>query len=91
MIKIIFPIDNTPAAEAGIKAGDLIVEVDGVPVRGIKDKLRGEKGTSIDLVVLGTIVRDTIQLSSVRKPLPAQTSSVILNRLWLGSKTRSQT
>ena len=34
MIKIISPIDNTPAAKAGIKAGDLIVEVDGVPVRG---------------------------------------------------------
>ena len=80
MIKIISPIDNTPAAEAGIKAGDLIVEVDGVPVRGMAlqkaiDKLRGEKGTSIDLVVLRenqdspiefTIVRDTIQLSSVR-------------------------
>ena len=80
MIKIISPIDNTPAARAGIKAGDLIVEVDGVPVRGIAlqkaiDKLRGEKGTSIDLVVLRenqespiefTIVRDTIQLSSVR-------------------------
>ena len=80
MIKIISPIDNTPAAKAGIKAGDLIVEVDGVPVRGMAlqkaiDKLRGEKGTSIDLVVLRedqdspiefTIVRDTIQLSSVR-------------------------
>ena len=80
MIKIISPIDNTPAARAGIKAGDLIVEVDGVPVRGMAlqkaiDKLRGEKGTSIDLLVLRenqdsaiefTIVRDTIQLSSVR-------------------------
>jgi carboxyl-terminal processing protease len=80
MIKIISPIDDTPAAKAGIKAGDLIVEVDGVPVRGMAlqkaiDKLRGEKGTSIDLTVLRdneetridfTIVRDTIQLSSVR-------------------------
>ena len=80
MIKIISPIDDTPAAKAGVKAGDLIVEVDGVPVRGMAlqkaiDKLRGEKGTSIDLTVLRdneetridfTIVRDTIQLSSVR-------------------------
>ena len=80
MIKIISPIDDTPAAKAGIKAGDLIVEVDGVPVRGMAlqkaiDKLRGEKGTSIELMVLRddqetpiefTIVRDTIQLSSVR-------------------------
>ena len=80
MIKIISPIDDTPAAKAGIKAGDLIVDVDGVPVRGMAlqkaiDKLRGEKGTSINLMVLRedeeapiefTIVRDTIQLSSVR-------------------------
>jgi carboxyl-terminal processing protease len=80
MIKIISPIDGTPAAKAGIKAGDLIVEVDNVPVRGMAlqkaiDKLRGEKGTSIDLTVLRddqempiafTITRDTIQLSSVR-------------------------
>jgi carboxyl-terminal processing protease len=80
MIKIISPIDDTPAAKAGIKAGDLIVEVDGMPVRGMAlqkaiDKLRGEKGTSIDLRILRddqemsidfTIIRDTIQLSSVR-------------------------
>ena len=80
MIKIISPIDDTPAAKAGIKAGDLIVEVDGVPVRGMAlqkaiEKLRGEKGTSIELMVLRddqetpiefTIVRDTIQFSSVR-------------------------
>ena len=80
MIKIISPIDDPPAAKAGIKAGDLIVEVDGVPVRGMAlqkaiDKLRGEKGTSIELMVLRegqetpiefTIVRDTIQFSSVR-------------------------
>jgi carboxyl-terminal processing protease len=80
MIKIISPIDDTPAAKAGIKAGDLIVEVDGTPVRGMAlqkaiDKLRGEKGTSIELTVLRddqevpiefTIIRDIIQVSSVR-------------------------
>jgi carboxyl-terminal processing protease len=80
MIKIISPIDDSPAAKSGIKAGDLIVEIDAVPVRGMAlqkaiDKLRGEKGTSIDLTVLRddqempiefTIIRDTIQLSSVR-------------------------
>jgi carboxyl-terminal processing protease len=80
MIKIISPIDDSPAAKSGIKAGDLIVEIDAVPVRGMAlqkaiDKLRGEKGTSIDLTVLRdgqempiefTIIRDTIQFSSVR-------------------------
>jgi carboxyl-terminal processing protease len=80
LIKIISPIDNSPAAEAGIKAGDLIIEVNSTPVRGMAlqkaiDKLRGEKGTSIDLTVLRddqdlpiefTLVRDIIQVSSVR-------------------------
>ena len=83
MIKVISPIDDSPAARAGIKAGDLIVEVDGAPVRGMAvqkaiDKLRGEKGTSIRLTVLREgedgpieldITRDIIQLSSVRSRL----------------------
>ena len=56
MIKVIAPIDDSPAAKAGIEAGDFIVEVDGTPVRGMAvqkaiDKLRGEKGTSITLTV----------------------------------------
>jgi len=80
MIKVISPIDNSPAAKAGIEAGDFIVEVDGTPVRGMAvqkaiDKLRGEKGTSIELTVFRegeegpldiTVVRGTIQVSSVR-------------------------
>ena len=80
MIKVISPIDDSPAAKAGIEAGDFIVEVDGTPVRGMSvqkaiDKLRGEKGTSIELTVFRegedgpldiTVIRDTIQVSSVR-------------------------
>ena len=80
MIKVIAPIDGSPAAKAGIEAGDFIVEVDGTPVRGMAvqkaiDKLRGEKGTSIKLTVFRegedgpldiTVVRGTIQVSSVR-------------------------
>jgi carboxyl-terminal processing protease len=80
MIKVIAPIDGSPAAEAGIEAGDFIVEVDGTPVRGMAvqkaiDKLRGAKGTSIKLTLFRegedgpldiTVVRGTIQISSVR-------------------------
>ena len=80
MIKVIAPIDDSPAAKAGIEAGDFIVEVDGTPVRGMAvqkaiDKLRGEKGTSIKLTLFRegedgpldiTVVRGTIQISSVR-------------------------
>ncbi len=80
LIKVISPIDDTPAANAGIEAGDLIVEMNDAPVRGMGvqkaiDRLRGEKGTSIKLTVYREgqdgplefdVVRDTIQLSSVR-------------------------
>jgi carboxyl-terminal processing protease len=80
LIKVISPIDDTPAAKAGIEAGDLIVEMNDAPVRGMGvqkaiDKLRGEKGTSIKLTVYREgqdgplefeVVRDTIQISSVR-------------------------
>lgn len=80
LIKVISPIDDTPAAKAGIEAGDLIVEMNEAPVRGMGvqkaiEKLRGEKGTSIKLTIYREgqdgplefdVVRDTIKLSSVR-------------------------
>ena len=80
VIKVIAPIDDTPAANAGIEAGDLIIEMNDAPVRGMGvqkaiDKMRGEKGTSIKLTVYRegeegplefTLVRDTIRASAVR-------------------------
>jgi len=86
MIRVISPIDDTPAAKAGIEAGDLIVEMNDSPVRGIGlqkaiDKLRGEKGTSIKLTIYRegeegpltfNIVRDVIQISAVRSRLLEQ-------------------
>lgn len=59
VIRVVSPIDETPAARAGVLAGDLIVELDGAEVRGLSldqavDKMRGEIGTDIEL----TIVRE---------------------------------
>ena len=56
---VIAPIDGSPAQKAGIKAGDLIVgvdgsTVDGLTVEGARDKIRGKKGTPVKL----SIVRD---------------------------------
>jgi len=79
-VLIISPIDETPAAKAGILAGDVIVEFNGTPVlrHGIRktiDDLRGEEGTSVDLgirrqgvdeIIRLTITRATVALSSVR-------------------------
>ncbi|MCR9139843.1 MAG: S41 family peptidase [Alphaproteobacteria bacterium] len=57
LVKVITPIDDTPASRAGVLAGDLISEIDGEPVRGLNltqavEKMRGPVGSSIDLTVL---------------------------------------
>jgi len=79
-VLIISPIDETPAAKAGVQAGDVIVEFNGIPVlrHGVRktiDDLRGEEGTSVDLgirrqgvdeIIRLTITRATVALSSVR-------------------------
>ncbi|WP_375740560.1 S41 family peptidase [Pseudomonas boanensis] len=58
-VKVVSPIDDTPASKAGIQPGDLIVKIDGQPTKGISlmeavDKMRGKAGSSIVL----TLVRD---------------------------------
>lgn len=56
LIKVVSPIDDTPAEKAGIKAGDFIVSLNGEPVREMSltnaiDKMRGEPGTDIELSI----------------------------------------
>lgn len=58
-IKVISPIDDTPASKAGIQAGDLIIKLNDVSIKGMTlgesvDRMRGKAGTSIKL----TIVRE---------------------------------
>ncbi len=78
-VKIVAPIDDTPGARAGLQTNDLIVEIDGEPVLGMSideaiSKMKGEKGTRVDLKILRdrtaepfalTIVRDIVKLKSV--------------------------
>nr|WP_090021065.1 S41 family peptidase [Limimonas halophila] len=79
LVKVVSPIDETPAAKAGIRAGDLIVGIDGNPVMGMTlaeavEQMRGKKGTDITLTVRRgdkepfevTITRDVIEIESVR-------------------------
>ena len=80
LIKVISPIDNSPAERIGIRAGDLIVEINGSSVRGLAlpraiAKLRGKKGSTINISVIRddedellsfTITRDEISTSSVK-------------------------
>ena len=80
-VKVISPIDDTPAQKAGVKAGDLIIRLDDTPVKGMSlndavKKMRGKKGTPIVLTIVREgeakpltirIVRDTIQVRSVKQ------------------------
>ena len=79
MIKVIAPIDDTPAARAGIKSGDVIIAVDGKPVSGDNDDsqgpLRGPVGSKVTLTLQRagvakpfdvSLQRETIKVASVR-------------------------
>ncbi|MCI4410978.1 MAG: S41 family peptidase [Thiotrichales bacterium] len=82
-IKVIAPIDDTPANKAGIKAGDLVVRIDDVPVKGLTlqqavDKLRGKAGTDVQLTVMRKsedkpliikLTRAVIKVNSVKQRL----------------------
>jgi carboxyl-terminal processing protease len=68
LVKIISPIDNTPASKAGLKAGDYIAAINGVAVQGLNldgaiDKMRGPEGSKITLTILRTTDKTT-----ARKP-----------------------
>ena len=79
VVKVISPIDDTPASEAGIKAGDYIVKINDVQVQGktlmeAVKLMRGPVGSSIDLtirrrgekkIINKTIIRKMIQIKSV--------------------------
>ena len=80
LIKVVSPIDNTPASKAGILAGDIITKVDGEPIEGmalnlIVEKLRGPVGSQIRLEINRksqptpiqlTLTREIIKVRSVR-------------------------
>ena len=83
-VKVIAPIDDTPAQRAGVEAGDLIIRLDDVPVKGMAlsdavKVMRGRPGTDIVLTIVRegtdrpiriTITRDVIRVTSVRsRPL----------------------
>ncbi|MGB8181690.1 MAG: S41 family peptidase [Stellaceae bacterium] len=82
LVKVVSPIDGTPAAKAGLKPGDLIVAIDNQPVSGMSlndavEKMRGPIGSEIKLVIRrGTqqpftvaIRRAVVKVQSVRSHL----------------------
>ncbi len=79
-VKVIAPIDDTPAQKAGIQAGDLIIRLDSAPVKGMTlgeavKIMRGKPGTDIELTIVRegeekpltiTITRAIIKVKSVK-------------------------
>ncbi len=79
-VKVVAPIDDTPAQRAGVQAGDLIVRLDDTPVKGMTlndavKVMRGKPGTKIVLTIVREgeekpltvpIVRDRIRVKSVK-------------------------
>ena len=81
-IKVVSPIDDTPASKAGIQPGDLIVKIDGQPTKGLSlmeavDKMRGKAGSKINLTLVREggkpfdveLTRAVIKVKSVRNQL----------------------
>ncbi len=79
LVKVVTPIDDTPASRAGLEPGDLILKLDDKPVMGLTlteavEKMRGRIGTDITLTLRRqgeapfevTVTRDRIRLKSVR-------------------------
>ena len=82
VVKVISPIDDTPAAKAGIKSGDYIIKIDGEDVEGSTlgkavEKMRGKVGTKITITILRegekpfekTLTREKIKTPSVKSEL----------------------
>lgn len=82
-IKIVAPIDGTPAFIAGIKSGDVIIKIDGVPVTGMTlddavKRMRGKAGTKVTITISRknelkplnfTITRANIKITSIKSTM----------------------
>src|SRR5271156_5174207 len=71
-IKVITPIDDTPASRAGVKSGDLILALDGLSVQGLSlndavDKMRGAPNSKIKLTIKREGVEQPLELALTRE------------------------
>lgn len=80
-VKVVSPMDDTPASKAGIQSGDLIVKLDGTPVKGMSlsdaiESMRGDAGSDIKITLVKagestptdvTLTREIIKIASVRQ------------------------
>ena len=79
VIKVVSPIDDTPASKAGIQPGDLIFALDGQPVMGLTlqeavDKMRGKVGAPIKISIRRAAVKDPIDVTLTREVIKVKST-----------------
>ena len=72
LVRVVAPIDDTPAAKAGVQAGDFITHIDGESVLGLTlsdavDKMRGRVGTDITITVIRDGLEEPLQITLTRE------------------------
>ncbi len=82
-VTVITPLEGTPAARLGIRAGDVISEVEGVstddlPLDDVVKKLKGPKGSTVHIKIIRYGMKEPIALSIVRAAIPTNSISNVL-------------
>jgi carboxyl-terminal processing protease len=82
-VTVITPLEGTPAARLGIRAGDIISEVEGTPTSDLQldevvKRLKGPKGTTVHIKILRVGIKEAIPLTIVRAAIPTNSISNVL-------------
>lgn len=82
-VTVITPLEGTPAARLGIRAGDVISEVEGMPTEDmplddVVKRLKGPKGSTVNIKILRVGIEEPIPLSIVRAAIPTNSISNVL-------------
>jgi carboxyl-terminal processing protease len=80
LLKVVSPMEDTPASRAGIVAGDVITQVDGVPTKGLTlnqaaEKMRGAPGTEVRLEIVRKDVAEPLNLTLTRQVIKVSSVS----------------
>lgn len=82
-VTVITPLEGTPAARLGIRAGDIISEIEGeqtegMPLDEVVGKLKGPKGTTVRIKIVRVGISEPIPLSIIREAIPTNSISNVL-------------
>ncbi|HEX9160880.1 MAG TPA: S41 family peptidase [Thermoanaerobaculia bacterium] len=82
-VTVITPLEGTPAARLGIRAGDVISEVEGTPTDDLQldevvKRLKGPKGTTVHIKIMRVGIKEPIPLTIVRAAIPTNSISNVL-------------